>query len=154
MHEQELAFIKNFRPALQIVCARIFRSYGKNSRDIISRWIRALLNHEEIAVYCPEGRFDFVYAEDVANALYQLAESSFSGAVNIGSGQSHTIQEILDILKKHFGPFAYRAVESHIPYECSQADMSLYSSYITHPFFHKPAEAIPQIIEFEQHKNM
>ncbi len=58
-----------------MICARIFRSYGKNSRDIISRWIRALLNNSELTVYRKEGLFDYIYAEEVAEGLIKLAES-------------------------------------------------------------------------------
>lgn len=153
-HEQELLFVKKFRKNLQIINARIFRSYGKNSRDIISRWIRALMNHETITVYCPEGRFDFVYAEDVAKGLLALAETDFNGIVNLGSGQSRSINEVLDLLKHHFGSFKYRNEKSSIPFEASQADMTLFHQ-ITHAFpFHSLEEAIPQIISFEKNKKM
>jgi carbamoyl-phosphate synthase large subunit len=151
-HEQELAFVKNYRPNLQIVNARIFRSYGKNSRDIISRWIRALLKKESINVYCPEGHFDFVYAEDVAKALQALAETEFSGIVNIGSGQSRSIQEVLDLLKQHMGSFKYINESTYIAYEASQAEMSLFHDLVDNFHFHSLEETIAELIKFESEK--
>lgn len=153
LHEQELLFVKKFRPDLQIINARIFRSYGKNSRDIISRWIRALLKREPIQVYCPEGRFDFVFAEDVAQALKILSESDFSGIVNIGTGHSQSIYEVLDILKQHFKNLTYEVETTNIPYEASQADITLFSqlSKLNHHsgnFSFKTLEqTIPELIE-------
>ena len=44
-HEIELSFLEPFRSAqFSSVCARIFRGYGRGSRDVISRWVRLLLD--------------------------------------------------------------------------------------------------------------
>lgn len=151
LHEQELLFIKKFRQDLQVINARIFRSYGKNSRDIISRWIRALLKGEQINVYCPEGRFDFVYAEDVAKGLQALAETNFNGIANIGSGRSRSINEVLEILKQHFGPFTYQIEKTEIPYEASQADITLFKQLTPRTFsFRSLEEVIPDLIAFQK----
>jgi len=150
LHEQELAFVRHFRPDLQIINARIFRSYGKNSRDIISRWIRAALKGETISVYRPEGMFDFVYAEDVAKALKALSETEYSGIVNVGSGRSRSISEVLDLLKQHLGPIADVAEKTEIPYEASQADMQLYHQLVKGFHFHSLEETLPNLIAYEK----
>jgi carbamoyl-phosphate synthase large subunit len=152
LHEQELLFVKKFRPDLQIINARIFRSYGKNSRDIISRWIRALIKNEPITIYCPEGRFDFIYAEDVAKGLLALAETDFNGTVNLGSGKSRSIHEVLDILRRHFGDIICRNEKADIPFEASEADMSLFHQLSPNLSFQSLEEAIPQLIAFEKQK--
>jgi carbamoyl-phosphate synthase large subunit len=150
LHEQELAFVKKFRPDLQIINARIFRSYGRNSRDIISRWIQAVLNKEPLKVYCPEGRFDFVFAEDVAKALQSLAETHFSGTVNVGSGQSRSIREVIDILKTHFPDLSYEEEAINIPYESSQADLTLFKRLVPDFAFKSLEDTIPELITFYQ----
>ena len=79
-HEIELRFIDSFKSKqFTSVCARIFRGYGKNSRDVISRWVRELLQKRPITVYCPEGIFDYVYAADTAEGLIRLAEHERDG---------------------------------------------------------------------------
>lgn len=149
LHEQELSFIKHFRPDLQIISARIFRSYGKNSRDIISRWIHALLAKESITVYRPEGLFDYVYAEDVAKGLILLSQTSFNGIVNLGSGKARTVNEVLAILKKYFGNFLYKISDSDIPFEASQADMSLYHKLVGDKHtFRSLEETIPDLVQY------
>lgn len=150
-HEEELNFIRHYQPSLQTVYARIFRSYGKDSRDIISRWIRSVLRHEKIAVFRPEGRFDFVFAEDVAEGLRLLAESEFNGAVNIGSGRSRPIGEVLDVLQKQIGPLKMEQKSSDIPYEASEASLELFNHITAGKMkFRSIEEVIPLLIAHEQ----
>lgn len=152
LHEQELAFIKKFRPHLQTISARIFRSYGKGSRDVISRWIRSLLQKEPITVYCPEGRFDYVYAEDVADGLLQLATTSYNGVVNLGSGVGRSIREVLDILSEHFGALPIEQASVAMAYESSQSEMSLFHRLVPQQVFRPLETTIPLLIHFEQHQ--
>lgn len=149
-HEQELEFIKKFKPHLQIICTRIFRSYGKNSRDIISRWIRMLLQEETITVYCPEGIFDYIYAEDVAEGLLQLASTSHSGIVNLGSGHGRKVSDVVHILHQHFGKASVRNEKIGIPYEASQANMECFKRLTTWNGFRQLEETIPLMIAYER----
>lgn len=123
LHEQELASAQ-----LDAVCARIFRSYGKGSRDVISRWVRALLAKEPLHVFRTEGMFDFIFADDVAEGLMRLALSKASGTVNLGTGTAHSIANVLEILKSHFPTMRTVQKPSKIPYEASQADMKEFQS--------------------------
>jgi carbamoyl-phosphate synthase large subunit len=120
-HEKELEFAQHFNKKLSVVNARIFRSYGINSRDIISRWIHSLSKNEPIQVYAPEGQFDYVYAGDVAEGLIRLSE--YSGVVNIGSGHARSVSDVVNILKSHFPKMVVKQEKSNILYESSQADI-------------------------------
>ena len=148
-HEEELVFVKKFHPSLQIVSARIFRSYGKHSRDVISRWIRALLKGEPITIFRPEGRFDYIYADDVAQGLLRLADSNYSGVVNLGTGNARPVSDVVAILQKHFPNASLKYEESSIPFEASQADMEHFRKLTNWNGFRKLEEAIPEIIEIE-----
>jgi len=127
LHEIELGFLSSF-PNIQFssVSARIYRSYGKNSRDIISRWIRQLMKGQEIGVFRLEGIFDYIFAEDVAEGLIRLALSNTTGVVNLGTGRARRVSDIISILKTHFPSLRTSTVESTIPFEASQADMALF----------------------------
>ncbi|WP_074048574.1 NAD-dependent epimerase/dehydratase family protein [Paenibacillus ihumii] len=127
MHEIELRFLQQHSTAhYTAVSARIYRVYGKNSRDIISRWIQALLNNETIQVYRKEGMFDYIYANDVAEGLLRLAISEATGVVNLGNGNARKVEEVLNVLKLHFPSMKMIEGVSDIPYEASQADMTYY----------------------------
>lgn len=127
LHEIELDFLSGFpNIGFTSVCARIYRSYGKESRDIISRWIRQLNKGEEIGVFRLEGIFDYIYAGDVAEGLIRLADSDTVGIVNLGTGKSRRVAEVISILKQHFPHLRASEIDSDIPFEASQADMTLF----------------------------
>ena len=98
--ERELDFVREARKApLETVAARIYRVYGRGSRDVVSRWVRAALAGEAVEVYNPENRFDYVFAGDVAEALVRLAESDVtSGIVNVGTGRGRSVAELIDAI--------------------------------------------------------
>ena len=148
-HEKELAFVSTFKPHLQIISARIFRSYGKGSRDIISRWIRSALQGEVLEVYRPEGRFDFIYADDVAVGLQKLAESSFSGVVNLGTGHARSIDEVVEIIKSHFPKLKVEQRKAQIEIESSLASMEKFQGITGWNNFRTLEQAIHEIIQFE-----
>jgi len=154
-HEVEMMFLEQFRSEqFTSVCARIYRGYGKNSRCVISRWIRMLLNDEPIAVYRPEGKFDYVYDADSAEGLVRLAENySFSGIVNLGTGRSRKVQDVVDILKENFPSMKMEMVESDIPFESSQADTTLLEKAIGWLPEYDLERSIPEIISYERKKN-
>ncbi|HEV2568134.1 MAG TPA: NAD-dependent epimerase/dehydratase family protein [Sphingomonas sp.] len=149
-HEIELRFLNEFRRQhFSSVCARIYRGYGRNSRDVISRWVRMLLNGEEIAVYRPEGRFDYIYAKDSAEGLIRLAEAPIEGIVNLGTGRSRRVQDVVDVLRQHFPQMRARVEASDIAFEASQADLTLYESATGWRPRYDLETAIPEIIAHE-----
>lgn len=99
--ECELDFLfKHTR--LESCSARIFRSYGCGSRDVISRWVRAAIKKEPISVHNERTAFDFVYAGDVAEALIRMTGSSFPFSMQVGTGNGRRIYEVVEILARHF----------------------------------------------------
>ena len=153
-HEIELRFIDQFKSSkFTTVCARIYRGYGRGSRDVISRWVRNLLLNQSITVFRPEGLFDYIYAADTAEGLIRLAEhENETGIVNLGTGHARSVQEVIDVLRQHFPGMVAHVVDSDIPYEASQADMSRYSARIGWVPEYTLESAIPEIIAFERKK--
>ena len=97
--EQELNFIKrNIHKNLQLVHARIFRVYGENGQEFVSRCAEYKKYGIPVDLWKPENRFDYIWAPDVAEALYKLAFSDADGIYNVGSGESHSIQEVVDLI--------------------------------------------------------
>ena len=101
--EQELAFVYHADRAFETLSARIYRVYGKGSRDVISRFIRAALREETLDVYSPKNTFDFIYAKDVAVGLILLAsaeEARYMSSVNLGTGKPHSITDVIAVLSE------------------------------------------------------
>ncbi len=151
-HEVELSFLDAFRSdAFTSVCARIFRGYGRNSRDVISRWVRSLLADEPIVVYRPEGLFDYVYAKDTAEGLIRLAQApEVRGVVNLGTGRARRVQDIVDILRTSFPQMKVETAAADIPFEASQADISVLKRAIGWAPDHDLEQGIAEIIAHER----
>ena len=150
-HEIELEFIRTFKN-IKVVNARIYRSFGKDSRDVISRWVRLLLERKQIDVYHPENIFDFIYAGDGAEGLLHLGAVAWSGTVNLGSGRAHKVADVVAILKKHFPALKQKNSSVRDPFEASQADTTLLQTVIGWRPATSLEEAIQKIIAFEKNR--
>lgn len=132
--ERELDFVHELvRPDLRIVHARIYRVYGRGSRDIVSRWVRAALRGEELSVYNAENRFDYIFAGDVAEGLLRLAQQPAArGIVNLGSGQPRRVGEVLDAICGCIPAARARVIEtgSAAPFEASAADVTRLEAWL------------------------
>ena len=151
-HEIEIRFMSHF-PQLKFscVCARIYRGYGRGSRDIISRWIRSLQKNEEIQVYRKEGIFDYIYSEDSAEGLLRLAEKkNITGIINLGTGKSRSVADVVTVLRSHFPNMKVKEVESDLAFEASQSDMTLYKKEVDWIPQFSLETAIPKIIAYEE----
>jgi carbamoyl-phosphate synthase large subunit len=150
-HEIELRFLDGFRSEVfTTACARIYRGYGCNSRDVISRWIRALLRGEPVTVYRPEGLFDYIYAKDTAEGLVRLALSNVTGIINLGTGRARRVQDVVDVLRRHFPAMKAETADSDIPFEASQAGTTAWHKAIGWLPEYDLEQAIPEMIAFER----
>ena len=72
---------------------------GEKSARLINTVIRKILQGEEPALSSGEQYYDFVHVEDVAHALYLIAEKGVDGTnYVIGSGQAKPLKEFLKIV--------------------------------------------------------
>jgi carbamoyl-phosphate synthase large subunit len=150
-HEIELRFLDLFKKEkFTISIPRIYRGYGRNSRDIISRWIRSILNDEEINVYRPEGFFDYIYAKDTAVGILKIAESKVHGIINLGTGSSRKVSDVVDVLVSRFPKTKIKYIQSDIPFEASQADINKLVQKINWSPTYTIEDGIDEIIEFEK----
>lgn len=87
------------------VWARLFFPYGPGepAERLIPAVIRGLLSGE--VVECTHGRQirDFVYVDDVADALVTLLDSDARGAFNVGSGYGMTLREMVTLVTQRLG---------------------------------------------------
>jgi len=152
LHEIELRFLSSFkRDKYKVISARIFRGHGLRSKDIISRWVRSLLNNEPLIVYRKEGMFDYIFSEDSAEGLARLALSEEAeGVINLGTGRARKVADVLSILKDHFPGMSWNEVDSDILFESSEADISLLKRLISWSPSYSLEESIASIIKYER----
>ncbi len=149
LHEKELAFFSTTR-GIPVVSARIFRVYGKGSRDLISRWVRAALRNEPIVVYGQEGVFDYIYAEEVAEGLLRLAKSTYQGAIQLGSQHPRSVREVLQAIRSLFPQVSVVLEEKTLPLERSCADTKHLKSVLHWTPSRSLEDVLPEILAFER----
>lgn len=86
---------------IQFIWARLFYVYGPGQREasLIPHIINCLRDGKEPQVKTPFARNDFVYVEDVADAISMLVKKCRQSAgYNIGSGYSTGVQDIIKLV--------------------------------------------------------
>ena len=84
--------------------ARISNVYGPNQpigrgQGVIAEWIDAITHGREIRVFGQlDSTRDYIYIDDVTDAILALSEGSLSGIYNVGSGTSHSLRDVITIL--------------------------------------------------------
>lgn len=146
--ECELEFLREHK-GQDSVSARIYRSYGCGSRDVISRWVRAAIKGETLTVHNDETSLDFIYAGDVAEALIRLADST-SGVCHVGTGRPRTIRDVVDVIQMHFPKLNVAWVGSHAAIETSMCDVSRMQEDLDWTPPTTLEEGIKRIIEYEK----
>ena len=102
MEKKESDFLIKFNKKIDVIKLRIFRGYSNGCDSVISRWVRSILLNKRIYVYNELSSFDFIFAEDTASLIYDISNSSkrINTVLNVGSGVSIQIKNILNILKR------------------------------------------------------
>lgn len=103
-----LSELRNFD---YVVC-RLSNVFGprqgvKKPSGIVSIIIRRFLENQEVELYDPENTVrDFIYVEDVVDALIKTMDKNCSGIFNISSGTGHTILDVYKNIKSHLEGYA------------------------------------------------
>ena len=99
---------------------RLMAAYGPmdDTEHLIPQIILTLLRKEKPALTPGEQRWDYLYVEDVAQAMWQAATNpTAQGIFNLGSGNAYTVRSIVErihdlidpCLPLGFGEIAYRS---------------------------------------------
>lgn len=90
---------------IRMAWPRIFYTYGpyESPFRLVSSVIVALLEGRPIATTRGEQIRDYLHVEDVADAIWAIARSTFTGPVNVASGMPVTVGEVVRELGQMLG---------------------------------------------------
>lgn len=116
---------------VRYVWFRLFAAYGPEDSELhlIPTVIRELLAGKVPRLTEGEQKWDYLYVDDAIEALYRVAfHSQENGTYNLGSGNVHTIREIVEKIRKRIDP-TLKLGFGEIPYRTDelmrlQADIS------------------------------
>lgn len=113
------SYQKNY--GINFVILRFFNVYGKGNEGVIGIFIDKAKKGKTIESFGPYQYRDFIYAGDVAEAVYHAVayEKSVNRVINIGSGKGVQIREILNMVCELF---------PRAKWEEKRADFTMYDS--------------------------
>ena len=99
LSEQLLTFNPGIKfPVTALRLPGVF-GYGDRFKSIIGHFIQAALEEHELTVFNEgENLRDFVYVDDVAQIVRHFVEHPYAGVVNVATGKSHSIAELLELI--------------------------------------------------------
>ena len=153
-HEKELELIKRHKKDKQIAILRIFRGYGCGSNDIVSRWVRMALQNKPLEVYGEKGKFDYIFSDDSANALFKLIKKNFdynkNYIFNLGSGRNYKIKDLLEILKNEFTNLKIIKLKKQILTENSLSNNNKFTKFTGWKPTYNLKKGVKKILNFEK----
>jgi len=90
---------------LEVVWPRIFYFYGpyEDERRLVPSVLLSLLRGQVAKTTAGEQVRDYLYVEDVVSALWTVAQSQMTGAVNIASGTAITVRDVISHIAQLIG---------------------------------------------------
>lgn len=89
---------------------RIFAGYGPledhkgEFASVVTIFLKSILNDERPVIYGDGSqRRDFVYIDDIVEAIIRAAEKPVTGIINVGSGRNYSFNEVVDIINNLLG---------------------------------------------------
>lgn len=102
---ESIITLANKESSMTSAVGRIFMLYGpyEHPDRLVSGVIRGLLQHEPVPCSLGNQARDVLYVKDVASAFVALMESQVSGCINIASGQSLCIKDLIQQIATTLG---------------------------------------------------
>lgn len=108
--------------------ARLFFPYGpgEDPRRLATSILGRISRNEEILLKTPDSVRDYIFIEDVAEALLLTLERRWRGTINIGTGTGVSVREIALSIAEIIGVLARINVPDLVPdpYDCLVADVT------------------------------
>ena len=128
---------------LKIIGLRYFNVYGNGeyfkgtTASMILQLAEQIKAFKKVRLFeFGEQKRDFVYVKDVIQANIKALEAQKSGVYNVGSGKARSFNDIVAILKAHFGEFEVEYIKN--PYAFYQNHTEADISETTKDLFYEP----------------
>ncbi len=100
MAEQLSQLYRKFFNIIDIRLSNVFGPTHLRRPDLIPTILyQALTRKSTVSVWTKKPVRDFVYVNDVVNAVMSLLETEFSGPLNVGSGLGRSVEDVCDVIE-------------------------------------------------------
>jgi len=96
--EEVVNFYKKSVPSIVVRLCNIY-GYSKLKRpDLVPTIMQDVFKKKKIFVWNTKPIRDFIFAEDAADAVVKLVNSTYTGVVNVGTGKSFPVETLTNII--------------------------------------------------------
>ena len=90
---------------LALVWGRVFYPFGVGEHPLrlCSAMIQALQRNEKLVLKTPGSIKDYIYLDDLASALLAVAEKSYVGTINLGTGTGVSVRTVAETIARLMG---------------------------------------------------
>ena len=101
--EQVYEFYKSDVPIINVRLCNIYGDTSLIRPDLVPTLIYDSIKKDTPTVWNKTPKRDFIFTVDAADAIIKLLDTKFTGYINLGSGRSHSVGDITDIISKLSG---------------------------------------------------
>jgi len=77
---------------------------NQHPKSLINMAIDSIQSGVDFTPQYPERSYDYISVEDAAQGIFSaLKEKQCTGVVNLGSGESRSVNEVVNLVRRHFG---------------------------------------------------
>ncbi len=98
--EELVTFYNHKVPIINIRISNIYGATELERPDLIPSLILDSITKNNISVWNDTPIRDFIFTEDAVDAIISLLNTDFKGIINVGTGESHSVREVCDIIEK------------------------------------------------------
>ncbi len=98
MSEETCRFFAQWVPIINVRLCNLYGPTRLERFDLIHKLIHQLLNNERARVWSTKPSRDFIYVDDVAEAVLQLLDAHYTGTLNLGTGVMTKVARVVEIL--------------------------------------------------------
>jgi nucleoside-diphosphate-sugar epimerase len=101
--EEASKFYARWMPVVTVRLSNIYGPTPLRRYDLIHVLCRTLLTEGRARVWSTRPERDFIYVEDVADAVVKLLDSDYAGTLNLGTGTMTPVRRVVDLLRELSG---------------------------------------------------
>jgi nucleoside-diphosphate-sugar epimerase len=101
--EEACKFYAHWIPIINVRLCNIYGPTPLQRFDLIHKLTAQLVETGKGQVWSTKPERDFIYIEDVADAVMKLLDSTYTGTLNLGTGTMMSVRKVVDILERISG---------------------------------------------------
>ncbi len=101
--EEVVKFYSKEVPIINIRLSNIYGDTHLQRPDLIPTLVLDCITKDDVSVWNDKPIRDFIFASDACDAILKLLDTDYTGNINLGNGEMHSVREVCDILEKLSG---------------------------------------------------